>query len=126
MMDTYLQQFNHSNDSKEEINIKELSISHSHLDRSKSSMNISRAVSNSSRKSIQEKKEEFQERVQKLKKHLDPTKNKFKNKNGFTSIAQSKADGFYKSVINSGTDNFYHMQDGCLSPQNFQIGNASA
>lgn len=77
--------FNASSEDKDEINIKELSVSQANIERARSSMNVSRGVSNSSKKSIIDKKEEMSKRVQKLKSKLNSTKNQNKINMNFKS-----------------------------------------
>ena len=77
--------FNASSEDKDEINIKELSVSQANIERARSSMNVSRGVSNSSKKSIVDKKEEMSKRVQKLKSKLNSTKNQNKINMNFKS-----------------------------------------
>ena len=79
--------FNAKSEDKDEINIKELSVSQANIERAKSSINVSRGMSNSSKKSILDKKEEMSKRVQKLKSKLSSTKNQNKDKMNFKSTA---------------------------------------
>lgn len=140
-MDNYLKQYSCSNgfnnynsssnlarahlntslDSKDEINIKELSISNTNLERAKSTLNVSRGVSCSSKKSIQEKREEFSKRVQKLKNQLDSTKNQHKGKMNFKSTNFAQTQGHFNNSNYRGVEN-YQADDGTLSPTNIKAG----
>lgn len=113
--------FNASSEDKDEINIKELSVSQANIERARSSMNVSRGVSNSSKKSIVDKKEEMSKRVQKLKSKLNSTKNQNKINMNFKSTTFVQPQWYFSNTAYNNIAT-HQQNDGSLSPTNVRSG----